>query len=284
MSWSHRLPQVLEREWWLDVAENQLADADAWQRVSARDGAPPAASGGGQAISDALEALPPIGLARPRSRCPSLRPRLRWHENIPLLGWLRLKGRCSACGTRISTRYPLVELATGAAVRRLRLEVRRTAADAGVVRGRGLAGGDGADRPGHHLLPDDLTLPLIGLGLLGRRPGLDRHRARSRGLGRLRRLRALWRLACRYKLAARRGRHGRGRLQAAGRSGRLLGWQMSAVDRAAGLGCRRGGRHRADRLRRPQARGADLPSAPTWPAAASRPSSSARALTRLWLA
>ena len=34
---------MLEREWWLDVAENQLGDADAWQRVSGRKGAPPAA-------------------------------------------------------------------------------------------------------------------------------------------------------------------------------------------------------------------------------------------------
>jgi leader peptidase (prepilin peptidase) / N-methyltransferase len=69
---AHRLPKVLEREWWLDVAENQLGDADAWRRVSGRKGAPPAAfAQAAQAISDALQALAPISLARPRSRCPS---------------------------------------------------------------------------------------------------------------------------------------------------------------------------------------------------------------------
>ena len=98
---AHRLPKMLEREWWLDVAENQLADADAWQRVSGRKGTPPAAFGqAAKAISDALRALSPISLSRPRSRCPSCGHVLRWHENLPLIGWLRLKGRCSSCGTR----------------------------------------------------------------------------------------------------------------------------------------------------------------------------------------
>ncbi|MGL6181360.1 MAG: prepilin peptidase, partial [Aestuariivirga sp.] len=69
---AHRLPQVLEREWWLDVAEHQLADAHAWQRVSGRTGAPPAVLGqAGETISQALQALSPISLSRPRSRCPS---------------------------------------------------------------------------------------------------------------------------------------------------------------------------------------------------------------------
>ena len=69
---AYRLPKVLEREWWLDVAENQLGDADAWQRVSGRKGAPPAAFGlASKAIADALEALPKLSLSQPRSRCPA---------------------------------------------------------------------------------------------------------------------------------------------------------------------------------------------------------------------
>lgn len=49
----------------------------------------------------------------PRSRCPNCGHELRWYENIPLVSWLALRGRCSGCGTRISARYPMVELLTG---------------------------------------------------------------------------------------------------------------------------------------------------------------------------
>jgi leader peptidase (prepilin peptidase)/N-methyltransferase len=44
-----------------------------------------------------------------RSRCPSCRTTLTWKENIPLLSWLVLRGRCRTCGWRIPSRYPLVE-------------------------------------------------------------------------------------------------------------------------------------------------------------------------------
>ncbi|MDT8342270.1 MAG: prepilin peptidase [Longimicrobiales bacterium] len=49
----------------------------------------------------------------PPSRCPSCGRRIRWHENVPVLGWLLLRGRCRGCGESISVQYPLVELATG---------------------------------------------------------------------------------------------------------------------------------------------------------------------------
>ena len=52
-------------------------------------------------------------LVTPGSRCPSCAVPIRpWH-NVPVLGWLVLRGRCAACGARISPRYPLVETATG---------------------------------------------------------------------------------------------------------------------------------------------------------------------------
>lgn len=50
----------------------------------------------------------------PPSRCPECGRPVRWFENIPVLGWIALRGRCRGCGTRISVQYPLVELATGA--------------------------------------------------------------------------------------------------------------------------------------------------------------------------
>jgi leader peptidase (prepilin peptidase)/N-methyltransferase len=107
----HRLPLMLERQWWGDVA-SQLGDGDSYRRVFGA--AAPAATGqSAQALAQQIEALPAFGLARPASRCPSCGHRIRWHENIPLLGWLRLRGRCSACGASISARYPFVELLTG---------------------------------------------------------------------------------------------------------------------------------------------------------------------------
>jgi leader peptidase (prepilin peptidase)/N-methyltransferase len=60
-----------------------------------------------------IEALPPFNLATPRSRCPHCGHQLRWHENLPLLGWLRLGGKCAACKAPISKRYPIIELVTG---------------------------------------------------------------------------------------------------------------------------------------------------------------------------
>lgn len=49
----------------------------------------------------------------PRSRCPKCRTLIRWYQNIPVLSWLALRGKCAACGTRISPRYPFVELLMG---------------------------------------------------------------------------------------------------------------------------------------------------------------------------
>jgi leader peptidase (prepilin peptidase) / N-methyltransferase len=50
----------------------------------------------------------------PRSRCPGCGHAIGWQDNIPVLSYLLLRGKCRGCGTRISVRYPLVELACGA--------------------------------------------------------------------------------------------------------------------------------------------------------------------------
>jgi leader peptidase (prepilin peptidase)/N-methyltransferase len=107
----HRMPLMLERQWWADVA-GHLADAASFERVFGRK--PPApVDQVAKALDGSLQALPALGLARPASRCPACGHRIRWYENVPLVSWLALRARCSACGTRISARYPLVELLTG---------------------------------------------------------------------------------------------------------------------------------------------------------------------------
>ncbi|MEL6385151.1 MAG: prepilin peptidase [Cyanobacteria bacterium J06626_18] len=55
-----------------------------------------------------------LSLLHPPSRCPSCQHRLRAYDNVPILGWLWLKGRCRHCRTPISPRYPLIEALTGA--------------------------------------------------------------------------------------------------------------------------------------------------------------------------
>jgi len=135
----HRLPLMLERGWKLDSAEMLGVTAD----------------------------LPAeITLARPRSRCPACGHHIAWHENIPVLSYLRLGGKCSACRSRISPRYPLIELATGAlfALAGWRFGAVPTvlvwcAFCAALV---ALAGIDWDTT----LLPDNLTLPLLWAGLV----------------------------------------------------------------------------------------------------------------------
>lgn len=107
----HRLPLMLERQWWAD-ASHQLGDADSYRRVFGQ-AMPATRAAVAGALSKQVEALPAFGLARPASRCPACGHRIRWYENIPVLSWLWLRGRCSACGTPISGRYPFVELLTG---------------------------------------------------------------------------------------------------------------------------------------------------------------------------
>ena len=56
-----------------------------------------------------------VSIVAPPSACPTCGARIRWHDNVPVVSWLLLRGRCRHCGARISVRYPFIELATGLA-------------------------------------------------------------------------------------------------------------------------------------------------------------------------
>ncbi|MBI1731782.1 MAG: prepilin peptidase [Gammaproteobacteria bacterium] len=106
------------------------------------------------------------GLVRPGSRCPHCGHAITPLENIPVLSYLVLRGRCSSCRRGISVRYPLVELGTAllSVVVSLRFGFSLQTV-AALVLTWGLIALSGIDLD-HRLLPDDITMPLLWLGLL----------------------------------------------------------------------------------------------------------------------
>ena len=135
----HRLPKMMEQQWQMEYAHLK-GDEPAIQA--------------------------PFNLMVPRSRCPHCDHVIAWYENIPVLSFLLLRGKCSACATRISARYPLVEVSSAAlfAYCAWRWGVTSTALAwsgfAAAVLALALIDWDTT------LLPDDITLPLLWGGLL----------------------------------------------------------------------------------------------------------------------
>lgn len=138
----HRLPIMLDRAWRAEISEVT--------------GEPPA--------DDGLPAR--YNLSVPRSACPHCGHVLRIRENIPVLSYLWLRGRCAACHARIGVRYPLVELAS-AALAALALATFGPTGTALVAFGfcAALLTMSAIDID-TRLLPDSLTLPLLWAGLI----------------------------------------------------------------------------------------------------------------------
>jgi len=138
----YRLPIMLNRLWRRQCAE--------------LDGAPPAAASGEESLN----------LVSPRSRCPHCGHRITALENIPVLSFLWLRGKCSACDRPISWRYPAVELLT--ALLSFTVAWRfgaGFAALAALTLTWALIALTFIDYD-HQILPDDITLPLLWAGLL----------------------------------------------------------------------------------------------------------------------
>ena len=110
---------------------------------------------------------PPPGIVVERSHCPHCKTPLSWYENIPLFSWLVLRGKCRHCKAPISPQYPLVELLTAllamASVWRFGFGWQGFGAALFSCYLVALSGIDLRTR----LLPDQLTLPLMWLGLIG---------------------------------------------------------------------------------------------------------------------
>ncbi len=221
----HRLPQLLERDWLGDVG-GYLQDSATMARVL---GAAPARTAElarqGAALAAEVAALPRLSLSKPRSRCPKCGRTLAWHENIPLLGWLRLGGKCAGCGGAISRRYPLVEAITAALFAGAAVLAGPSAAAAVYCVALALLVAAAFIDLDTTLLPDDLTLPLIGLGLVAAWQHWTPISLPDAALGGFFGYFSLWAVAFVYKLV--RGVQGmaEGDFKLLAGLGALLGWQ-----------------------------------------------------------
>jgi leader peptidase (prepilin peptidase)/N-methyltransferase len=135
----HRLPRMMEREWQAQCAELAGQAPPAQERYS---------------------------LVAPRSACPACGAPIAAWRNVPVLSWVALRGKCAACRARISVKYPLVELlaGVGAAYAAWRFGASFATVGAALFLWFTIALAFIDQETGY--LPDDLTLPLVWLGLI----------------------------------------------------------------------------------------------------------------------
>jgi leader peptidase (prepilin peptidase) / N-methyltransferase len=140
----YRLPKMLEQGWYQECREflaTELSEIPAKPQTK-------------------------LTLSTPNSTCPHCQHPIRWYENIPLLSWLALRGKCSQCQQPIAMRYPLIEAST--AILALIVAQHYGASFAlifALLLTFALICLTMIDFD-HMLLPDQITLPMLWLGLL----------------------------------------------------------------------------------------------------------------------
>jgi leader peptidase (prepilin peptidase) / N-methyltransferase len=207
----YRLPLMLDREWRAQCAE--LASHDP------------------HASTVAAGPQERFNLVVPRSACPACKTPISALQNIPLISWLVLRGRCARCGAPISVRYPLVELLTGIlsawVAARFGFSLATLAA---LVLSWFLIALTFIDVD-HQLLPDSLTLPLLWLGLTlslwgpyaGAPVPVD---LRSSLIGAVAGYLSLWSVYHLFRLVTGKEGMGYGDFKLLAALGAWLGWQM----------------------------------------------------------
>ncbi len=212
----YRLPKIMEREWNVFCAE-----------LAAR-------------VAPAAETF---NLVTPRSRCPSCASPVRAMDNLPLLSYVLVRGKCRHCNARISMRYPIVEALTGllSGYVAWRFGVQWTTL-AALVFCWALIALTFIDAD-TQLLPDQITQPLIWLGLLVNSGGLFTDLA-SALIGAVAGYLVLWTIYWLFKLATGKEGMGYGDFKLLAAIGAWLGWSMlpavillsSAVGAIVGIG------------------------------------------------
>jgi leader peptidase (prepilin peptidase)/N-methyltransferase len=194
----HRLPLMMEREWTAQCAELR-----------------------GEVAPDQA----PLNLSQPRSRCPACGQAISALQNIPLLSFLWLRGRCAGCSTRISWRYPMVELFCGLATAYCALHFGFSfAAAAAMLFVWLMIAASGIDFD-TQLLPDSITLALLWLGLLVNLIGgpVD---LRSAVIGAMAGYLFLWSVYWMFRLVTGKEGMGYGDFKLLAAIGAWTGWQM----------------------------------------------------------
>ena len=194
----HRLPIIMERDWQRQCAELAGTPAPTFE---------------------------PLGLAKPRSRCPHCDRQVLAVDNIPILSYLLLRGRCRGCGKKISPRYPLVEALTGLlfgyTAWRHGLSLAGMGALLFVAAMIALTFIDFDTQ----LLPDDITLPLLWAGLLLNLGGTFASLSQA-VIGAVAGYLALWSVYWLFKLATGKEGMGYGDFKLLAAIGAWLGWTL----------------------------------------------------------
>lgn len=194
----HRLPRMMEADWQAQCAELR---------------------------GEPLPAAAPLSLVRPRSHCPQCGHPIGALENIPIVSWLLLRGRCSACKAPISARYPLVEALTGTLTALTALHFGFGLAAAGAIAlVWSLIALTFIDFD-TQFLPDSITLPLLWLGLLLNLWGTFTDLP-SAVIGAMAGYLSLWSVYWGFKLATGKEGMGYGDFKLLAALGAWLGWQM----------------------------------------------------------
>jgi leader peptidase (prepilin peptidase)/N-methyltransferase len=194
----HRLPKILEREW-----QAQAADLR------------------GEPLPDA----PRFNLATPRSRCPHCGHQISALENIPVISYLILRGKCRHCSAPIGCRYPAIEILTAALSGYVAWHFGWSWAAAGALLLVWFLIALTFIDLDTQLLPDNLTLPLIWLGLLF---NIDGHFAplEQAVIGAVAGYLALWCVFWLFKLVTGKEGMGYGDFKLLAALGAWLGWPM----------------------------------------------------------
>jgi leader peptidase (prepilin peptidase)/N-methyltransferase len=197
----HRLPKIMERDWQAQCAELR--------------GETPAPQ-------------PTYNVAVPRSQCPTCGHTISAAENVPVISWLLLRGKCSACKAPISARYPFVEVLAAVlavyAIHRFGLTVKGVAACGLLWTLIALTCIDFDTQ----LLPDNLTLPLIWAGLIVNLWGTFAPLPAA-VIGAVAGYLSLWTIYWLFKLIRGKEGMGYGDFKLLGALGAWLGWQMLPV-------------------------------------------------------
>ena len=204
----YRLPIMMERTWRAQCQE-LLGSAE-----------PP--------LSSAATHEEPFNLIVPRSRCPHCGHAISAVENIPVISYLWLRGRCAGCGKPISARYPLVELSTAllSAITAWHFGF-GWAAGTALVLTWALIALTLIDFD-QQLLPDDITLPLLWIGLLLSLDGLFTD-STSSIIGAVAGYLSLWSVYILFKWATGKEGMGYGDFKLLAMLGAWLGWQALPV-------------------------------------------------------